>query len=130
MFTPWKRSYDQSRQHIKKQRYYFAKKVRLVKAMVFPVVMYGCESWTITKAECQKIDAFELWFWRRLLRIPWTARKSNQSILKEISPGCSLEGLMVKLKLLYFGHLMRRAGSFEKTLILGKTEGRRRDDRG
>ena len=101
-------------------------KVHLVKAMVFPVIMYGCESWTIKKAECRRIDAFELWCWRRLLRVPWTARRSNQSILKEISPGCSLEGLMLKLKLQYFGHLMRRAGSFEKTLMLGKIEGRRR----
>ena len=100
-------------------------KVHLVKTMVFPVVMYQCESWTIKKAECQWIDAFELWCWRRLLRVPWTARRSNQSILKEISPGCSLEGLMLKLKLQYFGHLMRRADSFEKTLILGKIEGRR-----
>ena len=97
-----------------------------MKAMVFPVVMYGCESWTIKIAECQKIDAFELWCWRRLLRVPRTARRSNQSILKEISPGCSLEGLMLKLKLQYFGHLMRRAYLLEKTLILGKTEGRRR----
>ena len=101
-------------------------KVYLVKAMVFPVVMYGCESWTIKKAEPQRIDAFELWCWRRLLRVPWTARRSNQSILKEISPGCSLEGLMSKLKLQYFGHLMRRADLFEKTLMLGKIEGRRR----
>ena len=101
-------------------------KVHLVKAMVFLVVMYGCESWTVKKAECQRIDAFELWCWRRLLRVPWTARRSNQSILKEISPGCSLEGLMLKLKLQYFGHLMRRADSFEKTLILGKVEGRRK----
>ena len=101
-------------------------KVRLVKAMVFPVVMYGCESWTIKKAECRRIDGFELWCWRRLLRVPWTARRSNQSILKEISPGCSLEGLMLKLKLQYFGHLMWRADSFEKTLMLGKIEGRRR----
>ena len=100
-------------------------KVRLVKAMVFPVVMYGCESWTIKKAEC-RIDAFELWCWRRFLRVTWTARKSNQSILKETSPGCSLEGLMLKLKLQYFGHLMRRANSFEKTLMLGKIEGKRR----
>ena len=100
-------------------------KVRLVKAMVFPVVMYGCESWTIKKAECQRIGAFELWCWRRLLRVPWTARRSNQSILKEISPGCSLETLMLKLKLQYFGHLMRRADLFEKTLMLGKTEGGR-----
>ena len=101
-------------------------KVRLVKAMVFPVVMYGCESWTIKKAEHRRIDAFELWCWRRLLRVPWTARRSNQSILKEISPGCSFEGLMLKLKLQYFGHLMWRADLFEKTLMLGKIEGRRR----
>ena len=101
-------------------------KVHLVKAMVFPVVMYGCESWTLKKAECQRIDAFELWCWRRLLRVPWTARRSNQSILKEISPEYSLEGLMLKLKLQYFGHLMWRTDSLEKTLILGKTEGRRR----
>ena len=101
-------------------------KLRLVKAMVFPVVICGCESWTIKKAERQRIDAFELWCWRRLLRVPWTARRSNQSILKEISPGCSLEGLMLKVKLQYFGHLMRRADSFEKTLMLGKIEGRRR----
>ena len=94
--------------------------------MVFPVVMYGCESWTIKKAEPQRIDAFELWCWRRLLRVPWTARRSNQSILKEISPGCSLEGLMLQLKLQYFGHLMQRADSLEKTLMLGKIEGRRR----
>ena len=101
-------------------------KVHLVKAMVFPVVMYGCESWTIKQAECQRIDAFELWCWRRLLRVPWTARRSNQSILKEISPGCSLEELMLKVKLQYFGHLMWRADLFEKTLMLRKTEGRRR----
>ena len=106
-------------------------KIHLVKAMVFPVAMYGCESWTIKKAECWKIDAFELWCWRRLLRVPWTARRFNQSIPKEISPGCSLEGLMLKLKLQYFGHLMQRADSFEKTSMLGKIEGRmRRDDRG
>ena len=97
--------------------------------MVFPVVMYGCESWTVKKAECQRIDAFELWCWRRLLRVPWTARRSNQSILKEISPEYSLEGLMLKLKLQYFGHLMQRADSFEKTLMLGKIEGRRRRER-
>ena len=103
--------------------------VCLVKAMVFPVVMYGCESWTVKKAECQKIDAFELWCWRRLLRIPWTARRSNQSILKEISPGCSLEGLMLKLKLQYFGHLMQRVDSLEKTLMLGGIGGRRRRGR-
>ena len=101
-------------------------KAHLVKAMVFPVVMYGCESWTIKKAECQRIDAFELWCWRRLLRVPWTARRSTQSILKEISPECSLDGLMLKLTLQYFGHLMQRADSFEKTLMLGKFEGMRR----
>ena len=101
-------------------------KVHLVKVMVFPVVMYGCESWTIKKAEPRRIDAFELWCWRRLLRVPWTARRSNQSILKEISPGCSLEGLMLKLQLQYFGHLMRRTDSLEETLLLGKIEGRRR----
>ena len=101
-------------------------KVRLVKAMVFPVVMYGCESWTVKKAERRRIDAFELWCWRRLLRVPWTTRRSSQSILKEISPGCSLEGLMLKLKLQYSGHLMQRADSFEKTLMLEKTEGRRK----
>ena len=104
-------------------------KVRLVKAMVFPLVMYGCESWTAKKAECQRIDAFELWCWRRLLRVPWTARRSNQSILKEISPGYSLEGLMLKLKLQYFSHLIQRADSLEKTLMLGKIEGRRRRGR-
>ena len=103
-----------------------ATKVHLVKAMVFPVVIYGCDSWTIKKTEHWRIDAFELWCWGRLLRVPWTARRSNQSILKEISPGCSLEGLMLKLKLQYFGHLMQRADSFEKTLMLGKIEGRRR----
>ena len=105
-----------------------ATKFCLVKAMVFPVVMYGCESWTV-KAECQRTDAFELWCWRRLLRVPWTARRSNQSVLKEISPGCSLEGLMLKLKLQYFGPLMWRADSLEKTLMLGKIEGRRRKGR-
>ena len=101
-------------------------KVLLVKAMVFPLVMYGCESWNVKKAECKRIDAFELWCWKRLLRVPWTARKSSQSILKEISPGCLLEGLMLKRKLQYFGHLMRRADSLGKTLMLGKIEGRRR----
>jgi len=111
---------------LKRRDITFPTKVRLVKAIVFPVVMYGCESWTINKAECQRIDAFELWCWRRLLRVPWTARRSNQSILKEISPGCSLEGLMLKLKLQYFGHLMRRADSLEKTMMLGKTEDRGR----
>ena len=100
-------------------------KVHLVKAMVFPVVMYGCESWTIKKTGCQRIGAFELWCWKRLLRVPWTARRSNQSILKEISPGCSFKGLMLKLKLQYFGHLRQKADSFEKTLMLGKIEGRK-----
>ena len=100
-------------------------KVHLVKAMVFPVVMHGCQSWTVEKAEHPRIDAFEVWCWRRLLRVPWTERRSNQSILKEIGPGCSLEGLMLKLKLQYFGHLMQRVVSFEKTLMLGKIEGRR-----
>ena len=129
MLTPWKKSYNQPIQHIKKQRHYITDKVPSVKAMVFPVVMYGCESWTVKKAEPQRIDAFELWCCRRLLRVPWTTRRSNQSILKEISPGCSLEGLMLKLKLQYFGHLMQRTDSFEKTLILGKSEGRRRRGR-
>ena len=104
-------------------------KVHLVKAMVFPVVMYGCESWTVKKAECRRIDPFEPWHWRKLLRVPWTARTSNQSILKEKSPGCSLEGLMLKLKLQYFGHLMRITDSYEKTLMLGKIDGRRRRER-
>ena len=104
-------------------------KVRLVRAMVFPVVMHGCESWTVKKAEHRRIDAFELWYWRRLLRVPWTARRSNQSTIKEISSGCSMEGLMLKLKLQYFGHLMRRVDSLEKTLMLGGVEGRRRRGR-
>ena len=104
-------------------------KVHLFKAMVFPVVMYGCEIWTVKKGECQRIDAFELWCWRRLLRVPWTARKANQSILKEISPGCSLEGMMLKLKLQYFGHLMRKVDSLEKTLMLGGIGGRRKRGR-
>ena len=104
-------------------------KVRLVKAMAFPVVMYGCESWTVKKAECRRIDAFELWCWRRLLRVPWTAKRSNQSILKEISPRCSLKGMMLKLKLQYFGHLMRRVDSLEKTLMLGGIGGRGRSGR-
>ena len=122
----WKKSYDQPRQQLKSRDITLPTKVLLVKAMVFPVVMYGCESWTIKKAECWRIDAFELWCWRRLLRVPWTARRSNQSILKDISPGCSLEGLMLKLKLQYFGHLIRRANSLEKILMLGKIAGRRR----
>ena len=111
---------------LKSREIILSTKVHLVKAMVFSVVMYGCESWTVKKAECRRIDAFELWCWRRLLRVPWTARRSNQSILKEISLGCSLERLMLKLKVQYFGHLMRRGDSFEKTLMLGKIEGRRR----
>ena len=112
-----------------KSRHYFADKVHIAKAMVFPVVLYGCESWTIKKAECQIIDAFELWCWRRLLRVPWTGRRSNQSILKEIRPEYSLEGLILKLKLQYFGHLMQRTDSLEKTLMLGKIEGRRKRGR-
>ena len=130
--TPWKERYDQPRQHVKKQRHYFAKKGPSSQGYGFSsdfsilTSMYGCESWTIKKAEHRRIDAFELRCWRRLLRVPWTARRSNQSILKEISPGCSLEGLMLKLKLQYFGHLTRRADSLEKTLMLGKIEGRRR----
>ena len=126
MFALWKKNYDKPRQHIKKQKLYYADKVCLVKATVFPVVTYGCESWTMKKDECQRTDAFELWSWRRLLRVPWTARRSNQSVLKEISPEYSLEGLMLKLKLQYFGHLMRRANSLEKTLMLGKTEDKKR----
>ena len=127
MPPPWKKSYDKPRQCIKKQRHYFAAKIRLVKALVFPVVMYRCESWTIKKAECWRIGTFELWCWRRLLGIPWTARRSNQSILKEINPEYSLEGLMLlKLQLQYFGCLMRRTDSLEKTLMLRKIEGRRR----
>ena len=128
MLTPWKESYDQHRQHINKQKHYFAK-VSLVKAMVFPVVMYGCKSWTIKKVERQRVDAFELWCWRRLLRVPWTTRRSDQPIPKEISPEYSLEGWMLKLKLQYFGHLMHRADSLEKTLMLGKIEGGRRRGR-
>ena len=124
MLAPWKKSYDKPRQHIKKQRRYFANKICLVKAMVFLVVMY--ESWTIKEAECWRIEAFELWCWRRLLRVPWTARRSNQSTLKKISPEYSLEGLMLKLKLQYFGHLLWRTDSSEKTLMLEKIGGRRR----
>ena len=125
MLAPCKKSYDKHRQHIKKQRHYFADKVHLIKAMVFPGVMYRCESWTIKKAERQRIGAFELWCYRRLFRVPLNARRSNQSTLKEISPEYSLEGLMLKLKLQHFGHLMWRVDSLEKTLMLGKTEGRR-----
>ena len=126
MLTPWKESYDQPRLYIKKQRHYFANKGLSVKAMVFPVVMYGCESWTVKKAEHQRIDAFELWCWWILLRVSWTAGRSSQSILKEINPEYSLEGLMLKLKLSYFGNLMQRTDLFEKTLMLRKIEGRRR----
>ena len=124
-----KKSYDQPRQHMKKQRHYFADKGLSSQSYGFPVVMYGCESWTIKKAECRRIDAFELWCWKRLLRAPWTARRSNQSILKEMSPEYSLDVLMLKLKLPYFGQLMRRADSFEKTLMLGKIEGGKRRGR-
>ena len=124
--APWRKSYEQPRQHIKKKRHYLPRKVHIVKAMVFPVVIYGCDSWSIKKAERRRTDAFELWCWRRLLRDPWTARRSNQSILKEISAKFSLEGLMLKLKVQYFGHLMQRTDSFEKTLMLGKIEGGRR----
>ena len=123
MLTPWKESYDKLKQHIKKQRHYFANKGPSSQSSV---VMYGCESWTITKAEHRRIYAFELWCWRRLLRVPWAARRSNQSILKEISPECSLGRLILKLKLQYFRHLMWRAVSFEETLMLGKIGGRRR----
>ena len=126
MLAPWKKSYDQHRQHIKNQRHYFANKGPSSQNYGFPCkVMYGCESWTIKKAELQRTDAFDLWFWRRLLRVGWTASRSNQSLLKEISPEYSLEGLMLKLKLQSFGHLMRRADSLEKTLMLAKIEGRR-----
>ena len=130
MLTPWKESYDQPRQHIKKQRHYFANKSLSSQDYGFSSGhMYGYESWTIKEAEHRRIDAFERWCWRRLLRVPWTARRSNQSILKEICPGCSLEGLMLKLKLQYFGHLMRRVDSLERTLILGGIGGRRRSGR-
>ena len=127
MLAPWKKNYDQPRQHIKKQRHYFAAKGSYNHLMIFPVVMYRCDSWTINKVECRGINAFELWCWRRLLRVPWTARLSKQSILKEINPEQSLEGLMLRLKLQYFGHVMRRADSLEKTLMLGKIEDRRRE---
>ena len=125
MLAPWKNSYDQLR-ILKSTDISLPAKIRLVKAVIFPVVMYGCESWIIKKAECRRIDAFELWCWRRLLRVPWTARRSNRSIRKEISPEYSLEGLMLKLKFQYFGHLMQRTDLLEKTLMLGKIEGRRR----
>ena len=125
MLIAWKESYDQVRQHIKKQRHYFANKGPSSQGYGFSSSHVWIESWTIKKADHQRIDAFELWYWRRLLRVTWTARTSNQSILKEISPGCSLEGLMLKLKFQYFGHLMQRADSLEKTLMLGGTGGRR-----
>ena len=125
MLAPWKKSYDKL-SVLNSRDMILPTKVRLVKALGFPVVMYGCESWTVKKAERRRIDAFELWCWRRLLRVPWTARRSNQSILKEISPGISLEGMMLKLKLQYFGHLMQRVASLEKALMLGGIEGRRR----
>ena len=121
--APWKKNYDKPRQHIKKQRHHSANKGHIVKAMVFPVVMYGCKSWTIRKAECWRINAFKLWCWRIHLRVPWIAGRSNQSILKEINPEYSLEGLMLKLKLQYFGHLIQRPNSLEKILMLGKIEG-------
>ena len=124
--TPWKKSYDQPRQHIKSRDITLPTKICLVKAMVFPVVMYGCESWTIKKAEHERINAFELWCWIRLLRVPWTARRSNQSILKAINPKYLLEGQMLKLKLQYFGHFIWRAHSLEKTLMLGKIKGGKR----
>ena len=126
MLASWKKNCDKARQHIKKQRHYLPTKVHLVKAIVFPVVMYGCESWTVKKAECWRTDDFSLWCWRRFLRVPWTTRRSNQSILQEISPEYSSEGLMLKLKLQYFGYLLGRTDLFEKTLMLGKIEGGRR----
>ena len=128
MFTPWEKDYDKPTQHIKKQNITLSTKVYLVKAVVFPVVMYGCESWTIKKAECWRLDAFEPWCWRRLLRVPWTARRSNQSILKEMNPEYSLDGLMLKLQ--YFGHLIRRADSLEKSLMLRRLKAGEEDNRG
>ena len=127
MLAPWKKIMTNLDSILKSRDITLSTKVRLVKAMVFLVVVYRCESWTTKKAERRRIDAFELWCWRRLLRVPWTARRSNQSILKQISPRCSLKGLMLKLKLQYFGHLVQRTDSFEKTLMLGKIEGRRRE---
>ena len=129
MLTPWKESYDQLDSILKNRDITLPTKVRLVKAMVFPVVMYGCESWTVKKAEHWRTDAFELWCWRRLLQVPWAARRSSWSILKETSPGCSLEGLMLRMKCQYFGHLMWRADSMEKTLMLEGIRGRRRRGR-
>ena len=130
MFAPWKKSYDKPRHVLKSRDITLLIKGHIVKARFFPVVMYECESWTIKKAECRRIDTFELWCWKRLWRILWTARRSNKSILKDINPEYSLEGLILKLKLQYFGHLMLRANSLEKTLILGKIEGVRRDQQG
>ena len=131
MLAPWKKSYDPPRQHIKKQRHYFATNVHLIKAMVFPVVIYGCESWTIKKAEHRRIDAFELWCWKRLLRVPWTARRFNQSILKETSPEYSLEGLMLKLKLQYFGHLCEKLTHWKRPWCWERSKaGGEGDDRG
>ena len=129
MISPWNKSYDQPRQHIKRQRHYFANKGLSSQGYGFSCGHVWCESWTVKKAEHRRINAFELWYWRRLLRVPWTARRSNQSILKEISPGISLEGMMLKLKIQYFGHLMRRVDSLEKTLMLGGIGGRRRRGR-
>ena len=129
MLTPWKISYDKPAEYIKKERYHFADKGSSSQSCGFPVVIYGCESWTIKNAEHWRIEAFELWCWRRLLRVPWTARRSNQFILRKISPGISLEGMMTKLKVQYFGHLMWRVDSLEKTLMLGGMEGRRRRGR-
>ena len=129
MLAPWKKTMANLDSMLKSRDITFPAKIHLVKAIVFPVVMYGCENWTVKKAESTRIDAFELWCWRRLLRVPWTTRRSNQSILKAIIPGCSLEGLMLKLKLQYFGHLMGRIDSLEKTVMLGKVEGRRRRGR-
>ena len=126
MLIPWKKSYDKPRQHIKKWDITLPTKVCIVKAMVFPVVMYRCESWTIKKAKHSRIGAFKLWCWKRFLRVPWIPRRSNQSIIKELNTECSLEGLMLKRKLQYFGHLMQRTDSLEKTLMLGRIEGRRR----
>ena len=128
MLASWKKSYDQTKQHIKKQRHYFANKGPSSQSYGFPVVIYGYKGWTIKKAEHQRTDAFELWCWRRLLRVSWTARRSNQSILKEISPGCSLKGLTMKLKLKYFGHLMRSVDSLEKTVMLGQEEKGKTDE--
>ena len=130
ILSPWKKSYNELDSMLSSRGITLPTKVHLVKAVVFPVVTYGCESWTVKKAECWRIDAFELWCWRRLLRVSWTARTSNQSILKKINPEYSLEGLILKLKLWYFGHLMQRVDSLEKTLMLGKTEGKRRRGKG